>query len=634
MIEHEGIRSGIAASHVRRGPPLMISSAPIFARELLVAARQAGFFRTRVVAVALMFGVLGLCFRGMWVGPGGEMSTSMVTRFAAMTFGFLVILQAVLTLILVPQPVARGVAGLRERRVLADLLTTRLTSAEIVLGTVAAALVRLVALLAIGLPVTTLLVFLGGVDPALVLLAYGGLGSLGFVVASLAAFIAVGRRTRREALGTTVALGAAWVTLPMPLTVVLPFAWVPLRRVLQPVVAWLLWSSPMNLVWTLGRAGVSMALVEAWAWMVGLQFAAGAVFLVLAVAALRPASRALEGGGRVLLPGRRRADGIPWRWRIWPKPQCGEDPVLWKEMYTERINGWTKIANVLAYVGLVSFIGYGVYLLGWPALRETLANGYSSTVNGDRRDFNQFLRIVTAIVTMVIVMVVTGASGESVALEKTRDTWISLLATPLTGREILRAKALGAIWRVRWGMALVAVLGALGVAAGAVHPLGYLASLVVLIAFVGFHAALGMALAMRASESKSASSWVALIALALTFSPMVYLLPLPTKSVFLAAGSAPYLEALTLVSWSNIDEIVRGHNSSDPSLLGMRHEEPMRRVALACLAGAAAACLGASLLSRAAFRRFDRAVDRPARPNAAVQGGSARVPEEPGVLVA
>jgi hypothetical protein len=625
MIEHEGIRLPEPRSAA-------MTPVPIFARELLVAARQAGFYWTRVVAVALMFAVVGLCLRGWWAGPGSEISMSMVARYSGATFGFLVILQMILTLILVPQPVARGIAGLRERRALADLLTTRLTSAEVVLETVAAALIRHVAFLAIGLPVTTLLVFLGGVDPGLVVLAYTGLGSLGFVLAALAALIAVGQRTRREALGTTVALGGVWIILSLPLTLIVPFAWAPLRRVLEPVVAWLLWSSPINLLWTLARTGVSMALVEAWGWMLGLQLGAGVAFLVVAVARLRPAFRTLEGGGRSLLPGRRRASGTPWRWRLRPKPACGDDPILWKEMHTETVDGWTKLMNVLVLLAMMGLIGYLVYLLGLPALRELIANGYRSSVDGDRQDFNRFLRIVTAITTMVIVMVVSGASGESVALEKARDTWTSLIATPLSGREILRGKALGAIWKVRWGMVLVGALGALGVITGAVHPLGYVAALVVLLAFVAFHAALGTLLSLGAASRNAASSRTVLVTFALTFSPLVYLLPLPTKSVFLVVGSAPYLEGLVLATWREADPL-----SSRPSLLGMRHEEPLSHIALACLTGVVAAAGGAWVLSRAAYRRFDRAVDRPWRKDeaeAADPRGSTRLPEETEALAA
>ncbi len=51
----------------------------------------------------------------------------------------------------------------------------------------------------------------------------------------------------------------------------------------------------------------------------------------------------------------------------------------------------------------------------------------------------------------------TGMAAEGIISERARETWDGLIATPLDGRTILRAKMIGAAWRVRWGLILLGV---------------------------------------------------------------------------------------------------------------------------------------------------------------------------------
>ena len=46
-------------------------------------------------------------------------------------------------------------------------------------------------------------------------------------------------------------------------------------------------------------------------------------------------------------------------------------------------------------------------------------------------------------------LAVAGASASSVTIERERDTWVSLTATPLTGWEFVRGKLVGAMWNQR-----------------------------------------------------------------------------------------------------------------------------------------------------------------------------------------
>ena len=84
-----------------------------------------------------------------------------------------------------------------------------------------------------------------------------------------------------------------------------------------------------------------------------------------------------------------------------------------------------------------------------------------------------------------------GSTASSIAVEREEDTWVSLTSTPLTGWEILKGKVLGAVWAQR-GFAFVPLgLWALGLATGAVHPLGLLGAVVAFAVVSWMVAALG-----------------------------------------------------------------------------------------------------------------------------------------------
>src|SRR5262249_31531684 len=98
-------------------------------------------------------------------------------------------------------------------------------------------------------------------------------------------------------------------------------------------------------------------------------------------------------------------------------------------------------------------------------------------------------------------LAVAGASASSVTIEREKDTWISLTATPLTGREILRGKVLGAMWHQRGFAAVLIFLWTLGLITGAAHPLGVLASIAVVSLLTWFVATVGVYSSLRASST-------------------------------------------------------------------------------------------------------------------------------------
>ena len=108
---------------------------------------------------------------------------------------------------------------------------------------------------------------------------------------------------------------------------------------------------------------------------------------------------------------------------------------------------------------------------------------------------------------------------KAISSERARATWDSLLATPLDGNEIIRAKMIGAAWKARGGIVLVLVLWSAGVLTGSLHPVGVAAALVLLIASTWFVAALGTyaSLVSREASHATARTTIPLILLTGTF---------------------------------------------------------------------------------------------------------------------
>ena len=131
-----------------------------------------------------------------------------------------------------------------------------------------------------------------------------------------------------------------------------------------------------------------------------------------------------------------------------------------------------------------------------------------------------------------------------------------MIATPLTAWEILQAKMLAALWRARnTGLVLIA-LWVVGVAAGSVHPLGFLNAVAALIAIGAFYAAVGASLSLQIGELKQANNLLLLVVLCvIPISALAIFLP-GNASVFPGACSPPFLIWSSLFSYEDVHAAV------------------------------------------------------------------------------
>jgi hypothetical protein len=296
-------------------------------------------------------------------------------------------------------------------------------------------------------------------------------------------------------------------------------------------------------------------------------------------------------------------------------------------MHVGGVGGLLRLLGTLASLLVLGGIGVLTYFAGRSAFGEVLAHGYGSTGSVHSRDFfNHYLRLMTVLISLIYALTLTGFAAEGIAVERARDTWLGLIATPMDGREIIRDKELGAIWRIRGVALLLVALWTAGLVAGAIHPLGFAAALVGLGVATRFFTALGTYGALRSRDLAGASNAALLPVVLLCLSGFLTVaLPVPVRTVLVGAGSFPLVEMLALASYG---EVRAGLSASpSPTLEGLEISgvEGASHVALAYALGVVGAAVAALVLARLAERQFDRLIGRPWRPGTR---GSERATDE------
>jgi hypothetical protein len=609
---------------------------PFLRRALVTAARRRSTFWDRTLIAALVVAMAGgVVVVWDWWG-WDRASISGAHRCALAAFGLVIAALVMLVLGVVAGEVSPGVALERDKRTLDALLASGLSSAEIVLGTLTAGLAKSAMCLSVVLPVLILFVFLGGVDPGLVLLSGAGLAMVMLFMGAVAMVASIGARTAQRSASAAMGLAMGWLTLPVLAVFVLPRLWPAGARWLVPPALWWLDSTPLGVAWNLVGLVRRTSVAGSIARMIGLEAAGTALLIAWAVARLRPASRAVyDGEGRAAL-----ARLLRRRWGT--RRTCGDDPVLWNEIHSTR--GSTVAERAVGRVIGAAVIGFGVYLTWWfvePALAELAERGYGAAPatlplpdlhplarmmatrlgsfslhaapGQNRLEFNIVLRQVSALLIMGYALVLAGFAGEAIAGEKERDTWLGLIATPLSGWEILRAKMIGAVLRASGLVWTLLGLWSVALLTGALHPLGLLAALAALAATSWIYAALGTYVSLWSPDRKQATARILLPAMLPMSGVILWFLPQGSGSVLLGSASMSFITWASLLSYEDIGAAMT--TGAFPQLAAVRVEtrEGAWSVLAAVLIGLTAHLIAAALLTQAACRDFDTAVGRPQR---------------------
>ena len=602
---------------------------PIVARELTAHARSRRWAWGRAIFAAAPLVIVVAAAATAWDGPGTRLSGEQIGHAMRLAFRRIVGLHMIAALI-VPRYAALAIAGEKDRRTLDFLLATRLGNAEIVLSKLAASLIAGLSPIAAAFPLMLLMIPLGGIDPWLVALTYASVATMSLFLASLAIFVSSAARDGRRAASSTSGLAMLWLSGPFMLAQMLPRFGLRLPEFALPVNALLIASSPMGILGKLMAGPTLPSLIDAVGWMCGLQILGSVLVLVPAILRLRSAYRVNTGG-----------DGLGFRtiaWRMRPRPAVGDDPILWRERYTLRARGLTRLVNNVIWLALGGAIVFSAAYYARPALAEVWAHGYASGPSTDakpefnlmvglfmpassgpidqaRIGLNTYLRILSLGISLFLGIIAMSFAMESITVERSKETWPSLIGTPLTGREILKSKIVATLWRMRAVLLLLAALWVAGMIAGALHPLGVAAAALELSAWLWFFLAIGVLIGIRMKGvGPGNGSVVGLVGLLPWTVALPFLWPSAMRTVFLGAASLPFTLALSLISWREARIATRFAEYPPLHWIGLHTGEGVIPVIATCAIGMVLPALLGFITWRYAIAHFDRLVGRPWRP--------------------
>jgi ABC-type transport system involved in multi-copper enzyme maturation permease subunit len=138
---------------------------------------------------------------------------------------------------------------------------------------------------------------------------------------------------------------------------------------------------------------------------------------------------------------------VPSKWRfrlrLLPRRGIGNFPMIWKESRASESGGNWGIAGQIAVVLIVGVI---LAFVVWTFFTE---------------QFNEFQGMAVAMSTLLACggLLMTGARAAcSITGERERDTWVTLLSTPIESNEIISSKIIGSIWAYRSGVMALAMI--------------------------------------------------------------------------------------------------------------------------------------------------------------------------------
>ena len=598
---------------------------PVFRVELLRTARKRHYYFQRVVYGIILLMIVWLNYQRLLVMAelrGGEPLIADFAEFALNTFAWLMGVQLATILILIPTLFGGVIADEKQRKTMHYLMASRLSSGEIVLDKLAARLLQVGVFILLGMPVMSLLTLFGGVAWDYVVGAYAATFSITFFAAALAVLISTFARRVGQAVLIAYLMEIGWLIVPPIFDVVCRGLFPGVYLWIGPVSEWAATTTPVTLsLWTqfffagrrllAMRGGPPPAFLDQLLWMMGLQCALAVLFLLIASWQLRPTFR-------------RQEESRPWvawfsrnlrRPRWLSRPECGTDAMLWKERHFARTDLFTKFVVLPATILLTVSV-----LLGGRFDEKVMRSfssiwhsGYTARLDAPI-ELHDSLCAISPIYIGLWMLAVAGASASGVTVEREQDTWDSLIATPLTGWEIIRGKAVGAVWGLRGFGGLLSLIWLVGLAAGAVHPLGLLLALLVVSLLTWFVVALGTCASLTARTTSRALMITLAILIFLNFGyfgivyPLILVFGDPNGSWnHLNVGFTPLIASASLLSYRQVADLVEALQ-----VAGRGSGLDLRAVMYGTMVLIGYA-IAATLLMRWSLRRFVNLVDRPRR---------------------
>lgn len=472
---------------------------PVLFYDLVRVARRNRYFLLRTLYACLLGLVLGWLYLISYAeNQESAIRSSEMAAFAERFFLTFLVLQFLAVAILTPAYTAGAIAEEKDRKTLEFLLATDLRNREIVLSKLFARIANLSLLLLTGLPILSILQFLGGVDPNLVLAAFIATAATMVSLASLSILNSVLTKKPRDAIAATYLCAVGYLLLSGGGYLLLIPSWG-----LSGFPSTDIWQSPVTLDDVVEGANIGNPIAAVVQVVLSLDRPGG----MNATLPLLLRNYVLFHGGLALLcaiwalvvlrsAAIKQSYGEPKRvrqkWRLLRRPPVGAHPMFWKEVFAE--SGLRL--NILARIILLVFVVASFLPVGF-----ILADIFSQAVHGGRwsinynqlaDEMNIWVRILGTVVACLLLLAVASRASSCVSIERDRQTLDALLTTPLELESILFAKWIGNIVSVRWGWLWLLLVYGIGILTGGLSPMALPLLLLAWFIYAAVLSSLGM----------------------------------------------------------------------------------------------------------------------------------------------
>jgi ABC-type transport system involved in multi-copper enzyme maturation permease subunit len=441
-----------------------------------------------------------------------QSQTNLMAEFAERYFNIFMVLQFSIVVLLTPIYAASSIAEEKERKTLEYLLATDLSNREIVLSKMVSRLANLSLTLMTGLPILSLVQFMGGVDPDLVLAGFAATIATMVSLGALSTLLSVYARRPRDAilftyLGLAGYMGFGALIYPIRSspawsTATLTYGSLTLGDLEEgfnagnlPLVLYDLHSA-----WSRGTslAGLIAGLLKGY---LIFHLAIAAIFAAWAVLRLRfiALTQTTE---------KRKSAALRRRPRI--RPRLALKPMVWKEVFVEpgfRLHwmGWA-VVGLLVLISLLPAFWIGArYLSG--QVTSSGRSGFSGFLVTSASDLNFWMRTTGSIVACLLLLAVAARASTSISGERDRETLDALLASPLQSHDIIFGKWLGSLLSVRWGWLWLWLIWGMAMAGGAMEPLAIPLFMITWLVYASCFAGVGLWFSIACRTSLRATLW-------------------------------------------------------------------------------------------------------------------------------
>jgi ABC-type Na+ efflux pump permease subunit len=408
---------------------------PIFMRELVTVPRRTGHHASRAALIGLLT-ILGITTWQATIGFSRDATLGEAATFGLLLFQIFAFLQLVLTLFFAALSAAGAISQEKDRRTFVLLLLTDMRDYEIVLGKMLGALLPILIQLMVTVPVLSLLLLLGGIDPEQVFQAVLVLFASAVAAGSLGGLVALWRERTFQALALSVLFLVLYICLTQVVGVIGP--------ILAPFVDWFqieAWLDPVITMQT-----VLAPPPSGWG---GIAPAYGFVLVMILWCALlngvgiwklrkwNPSGEpimqregpqeAVDTDESIELEKRAKAHAAPGKLRtVW------ENPVLWREIRTFAYGRKPLMVKLAFGIVLALILYFAMAELNRPGGRPAFAAAYGL--------------VPLAVLSLLLV---SAQAATSVTSERDGNTLDILLVTDISPYEFIFGKLLGVVYNCK-----------------------------------------------------------------------------------------------------------------------------------------------------------------------------------------